>query len=309
MESFRFNGKSSLDIIEDELFICEFETSESLPTTTREVIKGETNKYRNVSNYFGIKDSDPLILPVGLVKKTGNPFSIDERDVIEGWLTDNDIPKPFVITDSNGKTSTFNGIVTSYDWRVVGSYVIGISFYLECDSKYYYKDISVKDTITSFGNYLVYNESKELETYPTITVENKRNNPTVFKIKNDKDDLFFEISLKANEIVTIDSRLCMIRTGQSYEELGLDKKEYINWPKLYKGTNIILCKGGDFDITTEFKVRKLGLGSYFGDYFNNEDKKGKTRISGNDLILNGVGHIENSSLIVTGTISSKDIIF
>ena len=84
MKSFSFNGQSSLDILADELFVCEFETSENLPTTTREVIKGETNKYRNVSNYFGIKDSDSLILPVGLVKKTGNPFSIDERDIIEG---------------------------------------------------------------------------------------------------------------------------------------------------------------------------------------------------------------------------------
>ena len=63
------------------------------------------------------------------------------------------------------------------------------------------------------------------------------------------------------------------------------------------------------DITTEFKARKLGLGSYFGDCFNNEDKKDKTRIFGNDLIFNGVGHIENSSLVVTGTVSAEDIIF
>ena len=309
MKSFTFNGKSSLDILEDELFVCEFENSGNLPTTTREVVKGETNKYRNVSNYFGVRDSDSLILPIGLVKKTGKPFSIMERDTIEGWLTDNDIPKPFVIKDSNGETSTFNGIVTSYDWRVVGSYVIGINFCLECDSKYYYKDVGVKDSIVSFGNYAVYNESKELETYPVITVENKRNAPTTFKIKNDKDKDFFEINLKSNEVVTIDSRLCMIKTGQSYESLGLDKKEYINWPKLYKGKNLFLCKGGDFDITTEFKVRKLGLGSYFGDTFKDEDKQSRARISGSDLILNGVGHIENSSIIVTGTISAEDIIF
>ena len=73
MKSFTFNGKSSLDILEDELFVCEFENSGNLPTTTREVVKGETNKYRNVSNYFGVRDSDSLILPIGLVKKTGKP--------------------------------------------------------------------------------------------------------------------------------------------------------------------------------------------------------------------------------------------
>ena len=309
MKNFTFNGESSITILEDELFVCEFETSEMLPSTTREVVKGETNKYRNTSNYFGTKDSDPLILQIGLVKKTGKPFSILERDIIEGWLTDNDIPRPFVVKDGSGKTSAFNGIVTSYSWRIVGCYVIGISFQLECDSKYYYKYAVVKDSISSFGNYIVYNESKELETYPTITVENKRSTPTTLKIKNDRDDLFFEISLKENEVVAIDTRLCMIKTGQTYEELGLDKKEYINWPKLYKGKNLFLCKGGDFDITTEFKVKKLGLGSYFGDVFKDGNKQGKARISGSDLILNGIGRIENKSLVVTGTISSKDIMF
>ena len=92
MKSFTFNGQSSLTILNDELFMCEFETKESLSTITREVIKGETNKYRNTSNYFGVKDSETLLLPIGFVKKNGKPFSIAERDTIEGWLTDNDIP-------------------------------------------------------------------------------------------------------------------------------------------------------------------------------------------------------------------------
>ena len=101
MKSFEFNNKSSLTILDDELFVCEFETNETLPATTREVVKGEINKYRSVSNYFGVKDSDSLTLPIGLVKKTGKPFSIIERDVIEGWLTDNDIPfSEVLIVDS-----------------------------------------------------------------------------------------------------------------------------------------------------------------------------------------------------------------
>lgn len=307
MQSFTFNGKSSLTILNDELFVCEFETSESLPTTTREIIKGETNKYRNTSNYFGVKDSETLSLSIGFVKKTGKPFSIVERDVIEGWLTDNDIPKPFVITDSNGKTSTFNGIVTSYEWRVTGAFVIGITFTLECDSKYYYENVSVKETVNSFGTYTLYNDSKELETYPTITIENKRNTDTNLKIKNGKDDLFFEVSLKGNETIAIDSKLCLIKTGQSYEELGLDNKDYINWPKLYKGTNTIMCEGGDFDITTEFKVKRLGLGSYFGDIFKENLFNRTTRISGSDLIINGTGNIQGGSLMITGTTSSGNI--
>lgn len=307
MKSFTFNGESSLNVLDEELFVCEFEDNNMLPTITREVIKGETNKHRNTPNYFGVKDSESLLLPIGVVKKTGKPFSIMERDIIEGWLTNNEIPSPFVITDSNGKTSAFNGVVTSYEWRIVGSSVIGISFNLECDSKYYYEKVSTKESISSFGNYVLYNNSKELVTYPIITIENKRDTDTTFKIKNDKDDLFFELFLKGNEVVTIDSSLCVIKTGQSYEELGLDNKEYFNWPKLYKGKNFIYCTGGDFDITTEFKVKRLGLGSYFGDV----DKEGfsvkKTRISGSDLILAGTGDIQGDSLVISGTISSETV--
>ena len=125
MQSFTFNGKSSLDILNEELFLCEFESSTNIPTNTREIIKGETNSYRNVANYFGTKDSDSLQLPIGFVKITGKSFSIYERDIIEGWLTDNEIPKPLVITDKNGKTSVFNGIVqypeTSICFLKIGS--------------------------------------------------------------------------------------------------------------------------------------------------------------------------------------------
>lgn len=308
MKSFIFNGQSSLDILDDELFLCEFETNSSLPTATREVIKGETNKYRNVANYFGSKDSDSLQLPIGFVKKTGKPFSIVERDAIEGWLTDNDVPKPLVITDSNGKKSTFNGIVISYEWRIVGSFVIGLSMTFECDSKYWYEAVSEEAEISSYGCYALDNKSKEQETYPFISVKNLRDADTIFKIKNEKDDNYFEIKMKANETVSFDSSLCMITTGQSYSDLGLDDYDYIYWPKLYRGKNMMICRGGDFKIITRFKNKRLGLGSYFGDTLNYSiEGKNYAEISGSDLIINGVGNLNNESIIVTGTISSNSI--
>ena len=139
MNSFTFNGKSSTNILDEELFICEFESIDALPTITREIVKGEVNRYRNVANYFGTKDSETLQLSIGFVKSSGKPFSIEDRDEVEGWLVDNDIPKPLVITDKKGKQSIFNGIVSSYEWHVAGSLVIGLSMIFECDSKYYYE--------------------------------------------------------------------------------------------------------------------------------------------------------------------------
>ena len=103
MNSFTFNGKSSTNILDEELFICEFESIDALPTITREIVKGEVNRYRNVANYFGAKDSETLQLSIGFVKSSGKPFSIEDRDEVEGWLVDNDIPKPLVITDKKGK--------------------------------------------------------------------------------------------------------------------------------------------------------------------------------------------------------------
>ena len=308
MQSFTFNGKSSLDILNEELFLCEFESSTNLPTNTREIIKGETNSYRNVANYFGTKDSDSLQLPIGFVKISGKSFSIYERDIIEGWLTDNEIPKPLVITDKNGKTSVFNGIVTSYEWHIVGKFVIGLSMIFECDSKYWYESVSNESEINSYGYYVLDNKSKEQETYPFISVENLREADTIFKIKNEKDDNYFEIKIKGYEVVSFDSSLCMITSGQSYSDLGLDDCEYIYWPKLYRGKNLMLCCGGDFKITTKFKNKKLGLGSYFGDVLEDDSENRKyAEISGSSLIINGIGNLSNESIIVTGTISSGSI--
>lgn len=308
MKSFSFNGKSSLSILEDELFLCEFEISNTFPTHTREIIKGETNKYRNVANYFGTKDSDSLQLPIGFVKATGKPFSIYERDIIEGWLTDNDIPKPFVITDSNGKQSTFNGIVSSYEWRIVGKFVIGLTFVLECDSKYWYKDSVVEADINSYGYYMLNNESRENETYPTISVTNLQNKDAVFKIKNDKDENYFEINMKPNEEVEFNTALCMITTGQSYSDVGLDSCDYIYWPKIYKGKNFFLCQGGNFKIVTKFRNKKLGLGSYFGDILKDRTKDKYAEISGSELIIHGIANINADTIMVTGTISDESLI-
>ena len=268
MNSFTFNGKSSTNILDEELFICEFESIDVLPTITREIVKGEVNRYRNVANYFGTKDSETLQLSIGLVKSSGKPFSIEDRDYVEGWLVDNDVPKPLVITDKKGKQSTFNGIVSSYEWRVAGSFVIGLSMIFECDSKYWYEEEEHNFNVQNNSSYVFNNTSKETVTYPILLVKNMDGTGNVFKIKNSKDDNYFEIRIFSNSTVEIDCSLCMVTSGQSYSDLELENKDYINWLKLYKGENQLICEGGNFEVTIKFKSKRLGLGSYFGDYFS-----------------------------------------
>ena len=268
MNSFTFNGKSSNNILDEELFICEFESIDALPTITREIVKGEVNRYRNVANYFGTKDSETLQLSIGIVKSSGKPFSIEDRDNVEGWLVDNDIPKPLVITDKKGKQSIFFGIVSSYEWRVAGSLVIGLSMIFECDSKYYYEAEEYNFNVQNNSSYVLNNTSKETVTYPVLLVKNMSGTEKVFKIKNSKDNDYFEIKVSSNSTVEIDCSLCMITSGQSYSDLGLEDKNYINWPKLYKGKNQLVCEGSNFEVTIKLKSKKLGLGSYFGDHFS-----------------------------------------
>ena len=247
MNSFTFNGKSSTNILDEELFICEFESIDALPTITREIVKGEVNRYRNVANYFGVKDSETLQLSIGFVKSSGKPFSIEDRDEVEGWLVDNDIPKPLVITDKKGKQSIFNGIVSSYEWHVAGSLVIGLSMIFECDSKYYYEAEEYNFEVLNNSSYVLNNTSKETVTYPVLLVKNMSGTEKVFKIKNSKDNDYFEIKVSSNSTVEIDCSLCMITSGQSYSDLGLEDKNYINWLKLYKGENQLVCEGGNFE--------------------------------------------------------------
>ena len=305
MKSFTFNGQSSLDVLDDELFLCEFETSGTLPSYSREIIKGEVNRYRGVANYFGVKESESIVLPIGFVKKSGKPFTVSDRDAIEYWLTMNEIPKPFTVFGAKDKKSIFNGIITSYEWRVVGKFVIGLVAYLECDSRYWYDLISEKLQVDFCGGVVLRNDSMDKEVYPVISITNKENADSTFEMINNRDNNYFRVNIKALDTVTINSELCIIQTGQSYEDLGLSDCEYIKWPKIYKGENIIQCNGGKFEVSINYKRKHLGLGNYFSDEFDEPVNKSQyARISGTDLIIIGESILNNKKeVVITGTVS------
>lgn len=310
MKKFIYRGESSDTILDDPLFMCEFEVSSSLPYSTREVIKGDTSIYRNVPNFYGVKESDGLILPIGFVKETGKPFLIEDREAIETLFYGVDKILPITIIDSNGRESEFRGIATSIDWRIVADKIIGCVVNFECISSFWYSKYKISDEFTAFEHLTIINKSSDKYTYPKVTIENTDTKDIMYSITNrtDNKDKTMRFIVKQGEKVTIDTERCIVVTGNTYADLGWEDIDYIYWIKLLSGDNDIFIDGGNAIVTFEFYQKHRGLGSYFGNSSYRNYKKEGAVISGDTLILNGIGNIEDKSLVVTGTLGTDSLI-
>ena len=265
MKSFVYNNNSSDSIIDSPLYICEFETQESLPYVTREVVKGEYSTMKGKSNYYGTRLSESLNLKISFVKKNKEYFSIQDRNEIETWLYLKDTPSVLKIKDGNDNISCFDCVCYSIEWKVVGAMAIGATALFECATPYWYTVKTISKTFDSFGNIVFDNYSGNDIIYPKITLKNNSNKRRLYKIKNSRDEDYFSVYVNELSKLIIDTEKCMILTGQSYEDLGLEDAEYISWPRIFKGENVISVLGGSVDVEIEFKQMMNGLGSYFGD--------------------------------------------
>ena len=286
--------------------LCEFETSEYLPATHREALKGTPTSQKARVNYYGTVRNEQLTFPVSFVKITGKPFTKNERHLIENWLYGTDIPSELIFIDSMGEQSSFDCIVTGVEWRLCGAMCIGATVTLESVSPYYYFKNEVEESITSFGYISAYNSSCEKFSYPRITITNIAGVDCTYKIRSDVDDnRTLTINIKSDSTVVLDSENCIVETGELYEDLGWDKIDYIYWPRLLQGDNKLYVEGGDVNIKLEYKQAIGGMGSFFGDIYR--DTSGYARIEGDSLALYNLGDIENKKLVVTGTIADTTI--
>ena len=307
MRKFEYCDNNSESIISEPLFMCEFENQEVLPSLSRTVLKGEINYFRESRNYYGTKYEDELILPCGFVKRNGGWFTVSERNTIENWLLSNEYPSPFKITDKLGQVSIFDGIITNIEWRVAGGFVIGATFNLECANNFWYKNMNVMTDIYSYGSIVIDNYSCENNTYIKLTVKNKNREDTKCTIKsvNSEDVVTFNIS--GSSTVEFDTRNCIVTSGHSYKELGWETVDYIYWPFLSKGENILFVSGGNFSISIDYKENKRGLGSYFGDLYKQNNFNGYAEIDGKALLIHGLGDIDGEMVKIIGTINGGKV--
>ena len=262
MLKFDFNGKSTEDILTTPLAVCEFDTQQELPYITRSVLKGALCNHRR-ANYYDTKEEESLIITCSLVKTTGEGFTSSDRNIVESWLKGLNLPSKLSMYGNNGEVAYIDGIFTSVSWTRIGRIVAGLTFTFECATNMYYLEKSVTKNISGTTTFRLNVNTAEDRAFPTITLNNLNNADSTATIRCNGSEL--PIKLKAHETIKINNEFLLIETGQTYESVGFDKLNKINWIELNKGENEIQISGGNFTLSIEYREYYYGLGSYFED--------------------------------------------
>lgn len=167
----------------------DFSNGEEIPLSLeRDMEKGESNRYRNESNYYYDTWSDGLSLEFNIVK---NPelyhtqfemeFSKNEIREITSWLSSPHLPQWLEIEnykEDENDAVRYKGWFNNIENWVVAGRVYGLKLYFKCTTPFAYtKDIINKSTVSSYKNVLIKNDSDEKKSYcyPTIHIEPKSN--------------------------------------------------------------------------------------------------------------------------------------
>ena len=262
MLKFEYNGKSTEDILTTPLAVCEFETQQELPYITRSVLKGALSNHRR-ANYYDTKEEESLIITCSLVKENGEGFTSSDRNIVESWLKELSLPSKLSMYGKNGEVAYIDGIFTSVSWKRIGSIVAGLDFTFECTTSKYYLEKNITKNVNGTITFALNINTTENKTFPIITIKNLGSASSVATIKTNGDIL--PIKIGASSTVKINNEFLLIETGQSYESVGFDAIDKINWMELNKGSNEIEVSGGNFTISIEYREYCYGLGSYFED--------------------------------------------
>lgn len=206
----------------------------------RDIISGETNKYRNVKNHLGTKDTEPLSFEIDVVKSAAlynaSPdvceFSDTDIENVAGYLLNNNYPKQLIILDRNADNTYtaqkigYYGIFTDIQTFVVSGRVMGLKLFFTCDS-IYGKTYSVSRG--DFGKYTAINSKKAslfinyetnlsaATTYPKITITSTSATTTVSDVivANITDGVVLangKITVGANNSETMTNLIAAIET-------------------------------------------------------------------------------------------------
>ena len=191
---------------------------------------------------------------------------------------------------------------------LAGSCVIGATFTLECSSRYWYKERMFDFDIKNFGYFTIMNHSKSRYTYMDVLIKNNTNKKDSISLENksDKESFRTEIKINGNDYVSLDTKNCIVNHPDTYEEIGWDTAENIYWPRMVKGENSLFVSGKDVSVTLKYKEAHLGLGAYFDSSVNDSSGK-RVYVSAGTLVTNGLGEIQDDTLVVTGAIAGDSL--
>lgn len=280
---FTYNNKSSEDF---GLAIASFESSDGELSSglTRNLITGETSKYRFRPNHMGAKYSDPLTFKIGLIKDPCNLNSDDmqiftrsEVREINRWLTAPSYPTLFHMYDDDydyaDERVDYNGLFSDVEYELNDTDVIGLTFTFTNDSPFAYSPL-ISKTITSNSStgttVTITNDSDEIETplYPCLVISPKesvsQNQKIQCKIENltENKSMTYEWENEGNDLF-IDCERMVIKFNDSddlvdLDQLGVKDVGNIYWFRLVSGRNKI-CVTGDVTVRMQYReYRKVG---------------------------------------------------
>lgn len=121
MGGFIYNGKSTKNILSDELMLATFDDNVTIPEINRSLLASDRTILKNIQNEYGTT-YDNLTISYGLVKKNGNKFTDDEQECIEAWLTSPKLSLDLEIyDDQNNVIEIYCGLFTNMKWQSVGN--------------------------------------------------------------------------------------------------------------------------------------------------------------------------------------------
>lgn len=271
---FTYDDKSSEDFT---LMIGSFDIDIEIPMgLSRDILKGEMNRFRSIPNHMGTSYNDVLSFQITLLKDKCKItdinelyFTEDEIDDINTWLTSSDYPILFHMysyDDDTDKKYDYFGIFTEVDTNVIGGKVIGLTYTFTTNAPYAFTELVSKEFSCSGTTELsieVNTSERKHEIYPVIklTPSGSETGRVEITITNETDgNREMQLSV-LKEPITIDCGKCKISDEVgliSFEDLGISDVDYVYWLRLYHGTNKLIVKG-DTKITFEYREpRKVG---------------------------------------------------
>lgn len=236
---------------------------------TREIVKGETTKFRPSANHLGTKYSDVLSFPITLIKNnTDNQNDMiitrEELRKITAWLSSPQLPQLLHFEDYNDTDEHIDyfGLFTEITPFVSENKIYGVQLTFTASSQYGFTEMKTF-TCDPDSSVVIDNTSDEWEdcVYPvlqitpletdTITISNETDNNSL-KIKVNKgNDLTIDC---ANLMITDKAGIVML----SDIGISVDDLDSLYWFRLIHGKNTISITGqASANISCRF-LRKVG---------------------------------------------------
>ena len=270
MSGFIYNGKSTKNILSDEIVLATFDDEETKIESKRESVAGDATISRPIPNEYGTT-YDKLVINYGLIKKNGGYFSAEEQKKIESWLTSPKTSLDLQIYDNlYNNSEIYCGLFTSIEWYSLCGKWIGLMFEFTCNSAYAKKKFSQTYSVNGSNlNITINNLTDELEeyVYPVLDIyQTSTTNATItIKNKTDNNNSMSFLTRRNNHMV-IDCKNCIPYDQTTsgiitYKDLGWQDVGSIYWLRLLPGENQIEidCSATvTVEIEFEYTCKKVG---------------------------------------------------